>query len=359
MNARQIVVGVFLMGHIAVTSTADDTGVTERSVTVTTKLPVEGELRSFAGATAWLNSPAQSVIELRGKVVVVDFWTYTCINWRRTLPYLRGWAEKYKERGLVVIGVHTPEFGFEKDIENVRRAAKEQGVDYPIAIDSDYAIWGAFNNQFWPALYFIDAQGRIRHHQFGEGHYEQSERVIRQLLAEDGHAVADLALVSVDSRGAEVAADWSSLASPESYLGYGRAESLASPEELLPDEPRAYRTPSRLRLNEWALSGNWTVRQEFAALNSPGGKITYRFHARDLHLIMGPAANASAVRFRVSIDGRPPGASHGVDTDEDGLGTVDVPRMYQLIRQHGPIADRQFVIEFLDSGPQVFVFTFG
>jgi thiol-disulfide isomerase/thioredoxin len=359
MKVCQVVAGAFVMSGIALTSPADNAGITQRSADVATKLPVEGELRSFAGATAWLNSRALSAVELRGKVVLVDFWTYTCINWRRTLPYLRAWAERYKDHGLVVIGVHTPEFGFEKDIENVRRAAQEQGVGYPIALDSDYAIWRAFSNQYWPALYFIDAQGRIRHHQFGEGNYEQLERVIQQLLSEDGHAVADLPLASVHAHGAEVAADWGSLRSPESYLGYGRLESLASPVELARDRPRAYRTPSQLRLNEWALSGNWTLSEESAAVNSPGGTITYRFHARDVHLVMRPAANGHAVRFRVSIDGRPPGASHGVDIDADGRGTVDAPRMYQLIRQHGPIADRQFEIEFIDPGSQVFVFTFG
>jgi len=346
-------------GSARVTITADNTAVTQRWQSTSMNLPVEGELRSFAGATAWLNSGAQTAAELRGKVVLVDFWTYTCINWRRTLPYLRGWAERYKDHGLVVIGVHTPEFGFEKDIGNVRRAAQEQGVAYPVAIDSDYAIWRAFNNEFWPALYIIDAQGRIRHHQFGEGNYEQSERAIRELLSEGGHPVADLPRASVEAHGAEVAADWGSLRSPESYLGYVRAASLVSPEGLLRDQPRAYRTPARLRLNDWALSGNWTVRQESAALNSAGGKIIYRFHARDVHLVMGRSTNARAVRFRVLIDGQPPGASHGVDVDADGQGVVDGPRMFHLIRQNGPIVDRQLEIEFLDPGAEVFAFTFG
>jgi hypothetical protein len=255
--------------------------------------------------------------------------------------------------------VHTPEFGFEKDLDNVRREAKEEKVDYPIAIDSDYAIWHAFNNQYWPALYFVDAQGRIRHHQFGEGDYDKSEQVLQQLLAEAGHNSFDRELVSVDASGSEAGADWRNLKSPESYVGYRRSDTFASPGGGALDRTRVYAVPARLRLNEWALSGNWTMRRESSVLSSANGKITYRFHARDLHLIMGPAVRGTPVRFRVLIDGKPPGPSHGVDVDDAGNGTLAVQRMYTLIRQPAPIVDRQFEIEFLDPGAEVFVFTFG
>jgi thiol-disulfide isomerase/thioredoxin len=323
------------------------------------KLPVEGPMRSLGTSDGWLNSQPLSAADLRGKVVLIDFWTYTCINWRRTMPYLRAWAEKYRDHGLVVVGVHTPEFGFERDIDNVRRAAQDQKVDYPIAIDNDYAIWNAFGNQYWPALYFVDAQGRTRHHRFGEGDYERLEVIIQQLLIEAGHSAFDRALVTAESHGAEVAADWKNLRSPETYVGYARTDNFASPEGGLRDRPRSYAAPTRLRLNEWALAGEWTMRNDFAVLNKAGGKITYRFHARDVHLVMSRAARGAAVRFRVTIDGQPPGASHGVDVDAEGHGTLDEPRMYQLIRQPAPIADRQLEIEFLDRGAALFVFTFG
>ncbi len=296
---------------------------------------------------------------LRGKVVLIDFWTYSCINWRRSLPYVRAWADKYKDQGLVVIGVHAPEFAFEKNVDNVRRAAKEVRVDYPIAIDSDHAIWRAFDNQYWPALYFVDAQGRIRHHQFGEGEYEQSEKIIQQLLAEAGSSGIGHELVSVDARGVEAAADWGSLKSPENYVGYERTENFASPGGAVLDKPRVYAAPARLRLNHWALSGDWTVEKQATVLNKANGRIAYRFHARDLHLVMGPAARGTSVRFRVLIDGQPPGAAHGIDVDDQGNGTVAEPRLYQLIRQPKPVADRQFEIEFLDSGVEAFAFTFG
>jgi hypothetical protein len=275
------------------------------------------------------------------------------------MPYLRAWAAKYKDQGLVIIGVHTPEFGFEKDLDNVRRQAKEQNVGYPIAVDSTYGIWRAFDNQYWPALYFIDAQGRVRHHVFGEGAYEQSERVIQQLLAEAGHRVPDGDLVTVDARGAEVDADWKNLGSPETYVGYGRGERFASPGREQYDRARVYSLPPQLRLNEWALSGDWTMKREASVSNKANGKITYRFHARDLHLVMGPASRSTPVRFRVRIDGQPPGASHGLDVDDQGHGALDGPRMYQLIRQPAPITDREFEIEFLDPGAEVFSFTFG
>jgi thiol-disulfide isomerase/thioredoxin len=343
----------------SIDTSAEDTSMAQRTSIAAAELPVEGKLPSLGHATAWLNSEPLSAADLRGKVVLIDFWTYTCINWRRTLPYLRAWEQKYRDSGLVVIGVHTPEFSFEKDIGNVRRVAKNQNVDYPIAMDSDYAIWNAFKNQYWPALYFVDAQGRIRHHHFGEGDYEQSEVIIQQLLAEAGHSSFERQVVSVEGHGAEAGADWRSLRSPEAYVGYARAERFASPGGELLDQPRVYAAPARLKLNELALAGDWTTKKESAVLNKANGKITYGFHARDLHLVMGPAAHGASVRFRVSIDGQPPGASRGVDVDAEGHGTVDEPRMYQLIRQPAPITDRQFEIEFLDPGAEVFVFTFG
>ncbi len=322
-------------------------------------LPLEGELPSLGSATAWLNSQPLSAVGLRGKVVLIDFWTYTCINWLRSLPYVRAWAEKYRDHGLVVIGVHSPEFAFAHDIENVRRAAKDMRIEYPIAIDNDYAIWRAFTNHYWPALYFVDGQGRIRHHHFGEGEYEQSEMIIQHLLAEAGIGGIGYELVSVDAHGAEAAADWGSLRSPENYVGSERTENFASPGGAVLDKPRVYAVPARLRLNHWALSGEWTVERQAAVLNTANGRIAYRFHARDLHLVMGPAARGTSVRFRVRIDGQPPGAAHGIDVDDQGNGTVTQQRLYQLIRQPKPIADRQFEIEFLDAGVEAFVFTFG
>jgi thiol-disulfide isomerase/thioredoxin len=322
-------------------------------------LPIEGELPSLGGATAWLNSPPLAAAGLRGKVVLIDFWTYTCINWLRTLPYVRAWAEKYRDHGVVVIGVHTPEFSFEHDLENVRQAAKNMRVEYPIAIDNDYAIWSAFTNQYWPALYIVDAQGRIRYHQFGEGAYEQSEMILQQLLAEVGIGGIDHELVSVDAQGAEAAADWGDLRSPENYLGDARTENFASPSGAVLDQPRVYAAPARFSLNHWALAGDWTVEREAMVLDKANGRIVYRFHARDLHLVMGPAARGTSVRFRVLIDGLPPGEAHGIDVDDQGNGTVTEQRLYQLIRQPKPIADRQFEIEFLDAGVQAYAFTFG
>jgi thiol-disulfide isomerase/thioredoxin len=322
-------------------------------------LPVEGELRSLGGATGWLNSQPLTKDGLRGKVVLVDFWTYTCINWLRSLPYVRGWAGKYKEQGLVVIGVHTPEFRFEKDIDNVRRAAKDMKVDFPIAIDNDHAIWRAFDNQYWPALYLIDAQGRIRHHQFGEGGYERSERIIQQLLGEAGISGIGDQLAAVDARGIEAEADWDDLKSPENYLGHERTQNFVSPGGAVLERRRVYAAPARMKLNDWTLSGDWTVKKDAVVLNKANGRIAYRFHARDLHLVMGPAVRGASVRFRVLIDGQPPGAAHGIDVDDQGNGTVAEQRLYQLIRQSTPIADRQFEIEFLDPGVEAFAFTFG
>ena len=314
---------------------------------------------ALRGANAWVNSQPLSTQDLRGKVVLVDFWTYTCINWRRTMPYLRAWAEKYKDNGLVVVGVHTPEFSFEKDLDNVRQAAKELRVDYPVAADNDYAIWNAFDNHYWPALYFVDAQGHIRHHQFGEGDYDKLEQVIQQLLTEAGQTKFDRSLVTLDAQGAEVAADWKTLGTPETYLGYANGERFASPGGKVRDRAQMFAAPEQLKLNTWALSGDWTMTREFSASNKASGKVIFRFHARDVHLVMGPATRGARLRYRVTIDGQAPGSAHGVDVDAKGFGTLDQPRMYQLIRQSGSIADRQIEIEFLDAGAQLFSFTFG
>jgi thiol-disulfide isomerase/thioredoxin len=361
MKTSPLLLAAILVGAIGVSieALAEDRKMAQPMTTTMVQLPIEGELPSLSGATAWLNSPPLTAAGLRGKVVLIDVWTYTCINWLRTLPYVRAWAEKYKSQGLVVIGVHSPEFGFEKNVDNIRRAAKDMRVDYPIAIDSDFAIWRALNNEYWPALYIVDAQGRIRHHQFGEGGYEQSEKIIQQLLAEAGNAGIGHDLVSVDARGAEVAADWDSLKSPENYVGYGRTEKFASRGGAVWDKPHVYAAPARLNLNDWALSGDWTIQKQATVLNKPNGRIAYRFHARDLHLVMGPATSGTSVRFRVLIDGKPPGTAHGTDVDDQGNGTVTEQRLYQLIRQPKPIADRQFEIEFLDSGVEAFAFTFG
>jgi thiol-disulfide isomerase/thioredoxin len=318
------------------------------------------DLASLRRATAWLNSPPLTSAELQGKVVLVDFWTYTCINWLRTVPYVRMWADRYKEHGLVVIGVHTPEFTFEEDVNNVRRSANERGVTYPIAIDNDRAIWGGFGNHYWPALFFVDRSGRVREHHFGEGNYEESEMRIRELLAIPGSKSGlERQPGSLDAYGPEAGADWGNLKSPETYVGYHKAENFASPGGAVVNTRHAYAVPPRLRLNQWALSGEWTLKTEAASLNAGGGRIAFRFHARDLHLIMGPVAPRGAVPFRVTIDGRPPGAGHGSDVDEQGNGTVTEQRLYQLIRQSGSIADRQFEIEFLNSGVEAFAFTFG
>lgn len=319
----------------------------------------QAELASLERATAWLSSPPLTAPALRGKVVLVDFWTYTCINWLRTAPYVRAWAAKYKDQGLVVIGVHAPEFSFEKNLTNVRRAVQELRIDHPVAVDNEHAIWRAFENQYWPALYFVDARGRVRHHHFGEGSYEQSEMVIQELLAEAGNRGIDREAVRVEARGIEAAADWASLKSAENYVGHERTQNFASPGGAALDKPRIYQLPAMLRLNEWGLSGDWTVKKEAAVLNKPNGGITYRFHARDLHLVMGPAAPGTPVRFRVLIDGRPPGPARGTDVDEQGNGTVTEQRLYQLIRQPKPVVDRQFEIEFLGSGVEAFAFTFG
>ena len=316
------------------------------------------ELRAFSRVTEWINSPRLTAAHLLGKVVVVDFCTYSCINWLRTLPYLRAWSQKYSQ-GLVLIGVHTPEFGFEKNVDNVRRALRQLRIEHPIAIDSDYSIWRAFNNQAWPALYFVDARGRVRQHYFGEGQYDRSEMVIQRLLAEAGLDGPRDGVVSVDASGIETAADWDSLGSPETYVGHERTGNFASPGGAELDRRRLYAPPKRLALNHWALAGEWTMGREATVLSRSNGRILCRFHARDLHLVMGPPRQGSSVRFRVWIDGQPPGPAHGLDVDDGGSGMVVEPRLYQLIRQPKPIVDRQFEIEFLDAGVETFAFTFG
>lgn len=317
----------------------------------------ESALSPLTYASTWLNSQPLTDGALQGRVVLIEFWTYTCINWRRQLPYVRAWADKYKENGLVVVGVHSPEFSFEKNTDNIRWAVKDMRVEYPIAVDSEHAIWRGFHNQYWPALYFVDAKGKIRHQQFGEGAYGQSEKVIQKLLVEDGVAEVRNELVSVDSSGAEVQADWKHLQSGENYVGYERTENFAS--SATPNKPHLYSAPKHLTLNQWALSGDWIMGKEALRLNQRGGRIVYHFHARDLHLVMGPASYGTSARFRVYIDGRPPGEAHGVDVDADGNGTIKEPRMYQLIRQRSPISDLRFEIEFLDPGVEAFSFTFG
>ena len=321
-------------------------------------LPVEGQMPSLDGATKWFNSPPLTAASLRGKVVLVDFWTYSCINCLRSLPYVRGWADKYKDHGLVVIGVHAPEFAFEKDPANVAKAIKDLGVDYPVAMDNDYAIWRGFNNQYWPAHYFIDAQGEIRHHHYGEGGYEESEDVIRQLLTAAGQKNLPSGYVHDVHRGVEAAASNDPTISPETYVGYARAENFAGGKEV-PDETSDYHAPRALGTNQWALDGRWTVHDENAQLDKAGGSITYRFRGRDLHLVLGPSSDGKPVRFRVTIDGKPPGADHGTDTDAQGNGTITEQRLYQLVRQANGSGERLFQIEFLDPGVHAFAFTFG
>ena len=317
----------------------------------------EGALPPLSGATEWLNSPPLTPSGLRGKVVLVDFWTYTCVNWLRTLPYVRAWAEKYRDQGLVVIGAHTPEFPFEKDIDNVRWAVKEMDVSYPIAIDSNYGIWRAFNNNYWPAVYIADVNGRIRFHHFGEAAYDDTERMIQRLLSESGHTT-DSQLVKVNPRGLEVAADFGTLRSPESYLGYEQAQAFASADAVVRDAPHAYSVP-RLALNDWGLAGNWTVKGRPVVLNEANGRIAYRFHARDVNLIMGVPAGSQPVRFTVKVDGKPPGDAHGTDIDDQGNGTATRQRTYQLVREQARITDREFEIQFADPGVEAFCFTFG
>ena len=322
-------------------------------------LPVEGKLPSLSGAVEWLNSPPLTAEQLKGKVVLVDFWTYSCINCLRSIPYVRAWADKYKDQGLVVIGVHAPEFAFEKNIDNVKQAVAKLKIDYPVAIDNDYAIWRAFNNEYWPADYFIDAKGQIRHHFFGEGDYAESEKVIQQLLAEAGRGSVPAGVVSVSAAGAEAASDEADVKSPETYIGFARSENFASPGGAIGDKPHDYSTGDLGHLNDWGLSGDWTIGGQSATLNKTDGAISFRFHARDLHLVLGPGADGKPVRFRVTIDGAAPGESHGADVNGDGEGVVTDHRLYQLVRQSGPITDRTFTIQFLDPDVQAYAFTFG
>jgi hypothetical protein len=316
-------------------------------------------LRSIKEATGWVNSRPLTASDLHGQVVLIGFCSYTCISWIRSLPYLRAWADKYSGHGLAVIGVHTPEFRFERDIDNVRRAARDMMVPYPIAIDNSSVIWQAFGNRCCPALYAIDVRGHLRHHHFGEGEYGQSEMVVHHLLAEAGFGGVSEDLVSVDPRGIEAAADWDSLRSPENYVGYERAENFASPGGMVLDASRDYASPERLALNQWALSGDWTAGSEAVGLNEPGGRIACRFHARDLHLVMRPAIPEMPVRFRVVLDGQAPGAAHGIDVDDNGEGVVAAQRLYQLIRQRGRVSEHTFEIEFLDPCAMAYAFTFG
>ena len=321
-------------------------------------LPIEGRAPPLAGAVDWLNGKPLTPDDLKGKVVLVDFWTYSCINCIRSIPYVRAWAEKYKDQGLVVVGVHSPEFAFEKNIANVRKAVSDLKIDYPVAIDNNFAIWRAFKNQYWPAHYFIDANGNIRHHHFGEGDYAGSERVIQKLLAEAGKANVADEMVNVSGSGVEAASLFTNVASPETYVGYARAANFVSAVDTARNAARDYSGEPKT-LNQWSLNGNWTIGAEHAALNSAGGSIVYRFRARDLHLVLGPGADGKPIRFRVTIDGKEPGDSHGTDVAPDGSGTVTGEKLYQLVRQNGDIQERTFAIEFLDPGVNAYAFTFG
>jgi len=326
-------------------------------MTTAATLPFEGALPELRGATAWLNSPPLTSRALRGRVVLVQFCTFSCINWLRTVPYVRAWADKYRSAGLVVIGVHSPEFPFEHDLAKIRSALNGLRVDHPIAVDNDFAVWRAFDNAYWPALYVVDAAGLIRHDHFGEEDYERSERVVQQLLREAGSDDVDDDLVAVVADGVHLAAGWDELESPETCVGYARATGFASAGGIRHDRSRVYEPPAGLTLNHWGLSGDWTVNPQIATANEPGGRIVHRFHGRDLNLVLG--APAGPLRFRVRLDGEPPGRAHGLDVDERGDGTVAEDRLYQLIRQDGPIGDRTFEITFVDAGARAYVFTFG
>ena len=322
-------------------------------------LPVEGRLASFDRATSWLNSEPLTPEGLRGRVVLVDFWTYTCINWLRTLPYLRAWAEKYGDAGLTIVGVHTPEFGFERDLRNVVAQSSNLGVHYPIAVDSDYGVWNEFANHYWPAVYIADAEGKLRYHHFGEGEYARTEMVIQQLLVDAGAKDLDMDLVMVEPQGLEVAADWRSLRSPETYLGYGQSSGFVAEDSEFYDRSHVYEGARDLPLNAWDLTGDWTVAQHAAVLNEAGGRITFAFHARDVNLVMGPATAGASIPFRVSLDGHPVDGANGADVDADGRGVLTDQNTYQLIRQSGDIEDGIFEIEFLEAGAEAYCFTFG
>ncbi len=319
-----------------------------------TILQRESRMPSLAGATEWLNSEPLTGADLRGRVVLVDFGTYTCINWLRTLPHIRAWERRYREAGLVVLGIQTPEFEFEQNLDSVRREVTAREIDWPVAVDNRYEIWEAFGNRYWPALYFVDREGVIRDRHFGEGRYEQSERVIQELLGLPPHDV-----VSVNGEGDEAEADWARLESPETYLGYERTERFASPGGVTARTDRAFTLPERLKLNHWALSGNWTMRGDGVVLNEVGGRILFRFHSRDVHLVLRRAEGGGPVPFRVLVDGETPGAARGVDVDPGGNGVVHDDRLYQLVRQHPAVAERTFEIAFRAPGVEAYVFTFG
>jgi cytochrome c biogenesis protein CcdA/thiol-disulfide isomerase/thioredoxin len=329
-----------------------------RSSRTPEQLPVEDLTPSLAGAQEWLNSPPLTFEQLKGKVVLVDFWTYSCINCLRSIPYVRAWAEKYRDHGLVVIGVHAPEFAFERNVDNVKNAIATLRIGYPVAIDNEYKIWRSFENEYWPAHYFIDADGKVRHHHFGEGEYAESERVIQKLLADAGNKNVPIGIVAVNASGAEAASDKADVNSTETYIGYDRGERFASPGGVVQDQSHVY-AAGEPQLNEWSLTGKWTVGQERAQLDEKDGSIVYRFHARDLHLVLGPSMAGSNVRFRITIDGKAPGDAHGMDTDAEGNGVVTTQRLYQLVRASGAVADRTFEIRFLDPGVQAYAFTFG
>ncbi|MEB0076461.1 cytochrome c biogenesis protein DipZ [Pseudomonas sp. CCI3.2] len=331
----------------------------QNTATTPLSLPVEGMLPDLSGAVTWLNSAPLTAEQLKGKVVLIDFWTYSCINCLRSLPYVNAWAKKYHDQGLVVIGVHAPEFAFERDVNNVKKAVHDLGINYPVALDNDFAIWKGFNNQYWPAHYFVDAKGQIRYHHFGEGDYAQSEQVIQQLLNEAGQKNVSSDVVVADAQGVQKGADDAQMQSPETYLGYDRTENFASASEQVMNKAHTYAAPLQPRLNQWGLTGNWTAKPEQVVLEHAPGRIVYRFHARDLHLVLGPGADGKPVRFRVSVDGAAPGDNHGTDIAADGSGTVTAQRLYQLVRQNGPVTDHLFSIEFLDPGVQAYAFTFG
>jgi len=322
-------------------------------------LPVEGQLPPLDGAVQWLNSPPLDAQALKGKVVLVDFWTYSCINCLRSLPYVKAWADKYRDQGLVVIGVHAPEFAFERNVDNVTKAMKDLGIHYPVAIDNEFKIWRAFNNEYWPAHYFADAQGRIRYHHFGEGEYAESERVIQQLLREAGASKVADGLIDAKADGVQMAPDNTDVQSPETYVGYQRAEHFVPETSLVPDKVSTYQPAAQLALNDWSLGGQWKVGPEQATASASASRIVYRFHARDLHLVLGPGADGKPVRFKVLIDGKAPQDDHGMDVTPDGSGTVTEQRLYQLVRQNGGVQDRTFSIEFLDPGASAYAFTFG
>jgi thiol-disulfide isomerase/thioredoxin len=328
-------------------------------VAIASRAGDEGPMPDLGGATDWLNSAPLTRMSLRGKVVLVNFWTYTCINSIRPLPYLRNWAGKYHDAGFVTIGVHTPEFSFEHEPVNVQNAARNLNVTFPIAIDTDQRVWQSFNNQYWPAQYLVDAKGRIRYHHFGEGDYGEIERAIQELLKENGATGFASEATSVPAVGIEAAPDWADGRSPETYLGYRQAQNFASPEKLHKDSAQVYSAPAKPSLNHWGLSGSWNVNAESAVLQAAPGKIVFRFHSHDLHLVLAPAKDAKPARFRVTLDGAAPGENHGGDTAPDGTGEIREPRLYQLIRQKGPIVDRTFEIEFLYPGVQALDFTFG